>query len=61
MEYDLVPGNPAREDGGEGRPPAAHRRSAGQIMALLEAAGELDAEARADRGVARRPARQQQR
>jgi integrase len=59
VEYDLIAANPAR---GRRRllkadkPSRAYLDSAGQIAALLDAARELDAEAREDRRhVARRP------
>ncbi len=59
VEYDLIPSNPARGRRRRlkaERPTRAYLDSADQIAALLDAAGELDAEAREDRGhVARRP------
>jgi integrase len=59
VEYDLIPTNPAagrRRRLKADRPQRAYLDSAGQISALLDAAGALDAEARPDRShVARRP------
>ena len=59
VEYELIGSNPARGKRrrlAQERPRRAYLDSASQVAALLDAAGELDAEARADRQhVPRRP------